>query len=320
MTVEINRLNPLGVAAAAVVAFRAVAGAPSLVPGADVVYDAVMVILSLVTTAGAIPAAVGNLALWLLYIGLFYRVVPEIIPDAFDAFSTDRGLVGIIAVSSVGFGAIAFAPIVEALMRLRDPRMAEPMGLEAQITILTAILLATTAVIGGYVTVWFGDPLNPASALYEFNAAVVGRSDPDRPERLAVRFREAGGWMETYGRASGYLTVGTVFAFACLGLGGFTVVLAGFSPLPELLLMTVVTYRYAPISAPVSLGADVEWNIQQSVRVVFRNTKERSAVVVFLFGLFIALGTVVLGISRLQAAAWRMRRSGGAIVMVTCRF
>lgn len=179
MTVEINRLNPLGVAAAAVVALRAVAGAPSLVPGADVVYDAVMVILSLVTTAGAIPAAVGNLALWLLYIGLFYRVVPEIIPDAFDAFSTDRGLVGIIAVSSVGFGAIAFAPIVEALMRLRDPRMAEPMGLEAQITILTAILLATTAVIGGYVTVWFGDPLNPASALYEFNAAVVGRSDPN---------------------------------------------------------------------------------------------------------------------------------------------
>ncbi len=84
--------------------------------------------------------------------------------------------------------------------------------------------------------------------------------------------------------------------------------------------MTVVTYRYAPISAPVSLGADVEWNIQQSVRVVFRNTKGRSAVVVFLFGLFIALGTVVLGISRLQAAAWRMRRSGGAIVMVTCRF
>lgn len=306
---ERDRLGPLGAVAGTAVAVRSAVRGPTLLPGGDIVYDPVLSLVSLVVTVEVVPPVLGEVVLWAFYFGLFYRLLPDLFPPKLAVFSSERGLIALLSALSVGYGVVIFAPIVGALVGLTAvafpvvPSTTPFVGVVTRV--LPATLLLGIAGVGGYLSIRFDDPLDPDSDIYTGLRAI---GVPGTAERIET-YRAGNRRTRQLGRGLAYALLGTVCVGAAFILGALTVVLGGFSPLPELLVLVAAVYARVPVSVPIPIGGDIEGQLQRTITVYLGNEKARMTLPLVVIGLVFSLGVVVLGVSWLRTTA-RLDRVG----------
>jgi hypothetical protein len=260
------------------------------------VYDLLVGLLSLEATIDIVPPEAGTYVLWLLYVVVFYRVLPDMFPERLRTFATDRVLIGLLSVTSVWYGVFVFNPFVTELLGMTNLGANQPDLLVHQFELLGGSLLITGLVFAFYFKIKYGDP-------YDLESDVAGLLYHIYGEKLIwerQKFARIGGALERFEQEFTYVLLSLIFTVLCYGLAGVTAIFTGFSPLPEVGFIFGTILTFIPIGSPRWVVPDVETKLQSAMRANLVSTKTFTAIPIYLVGLFTSLGTVVSGIVVVQ--------------------
>lgn len=317
-----GRFGAVGFASGGVIVIRGLAGNPTVIPELEVVFDLMVAVFGTLVAADAVPLVAGDVALWGLYVIVFYRSIPLLVPEQYESLVGDRPLVLVLSLVSVAFAVVVSGPVGTIRGIATSPGPAAPGG-AGFLSALVGVLAAGVVVVTLLVRVRFESPFEEGTELYR----VIEAFDADESTAADLeRYRTADGIVGIAGRTALSALVPALLVTLCFVLGGVTGIAAGFSPLPELLFLVLAVAVRVPLSAPVTVPSDFEWELQRALGAARETSKGSASSLVVLLSLLFSLGTVALGLGGLAQSRpdlgpyWDALSDGEVVVLSNPRF